>query len=381
MKSMIKRIIVGVCIGMILFFIKSCNVHAYETIYTNGGNCTPGDTPGIVDPNGNGWGNNHCFMPNQNTWVLSGDHSWYGENMNGNIYTVIADYYIGIETRSGVTMPAIYYNTARMSMTSNNLRCGVGSYRTGYDSTYSPTISNFKVEYLSGINPGNLSTRDTYHITFKYSQRLGTNRTGNGNMSCWFDIPGNSLLTQLNGNTVDNLLFTYVKDFRYSISDSADTGLLQTITSQNQTIINQNQQQITNQNTMIQQNQDIYNNITNQTQVITDTTVPSNNQIANAVDTLKVDVPSNITDVITIIPQTLQVIVNGFNNKCAGGYYLGDLFGHSLTIPCINPEQYLGSFIWGTIDAILCLCFIIPFSKHLVNTYNSFTTLEGRKIH
>lgn len=376
MKNMIKRIIVGVAIALIVGMLSGCKVvHAYETIYTNGGNCTPGDTAGIVDPNGNGWGNNHCFMPNTNTWVLSGEHAWYGENMNGNIYTVIADYYIGIETRSGVTLPAIYYNTARMSMTANNLRCGVGAYRTGYDSTYSPTISNFKVEYDSGINPGNLSTRDTYHITFKYTQRLGTNRTGNSNMSCWFEIPNNSLLTQLTGNTVDNLLFTYVKDFRYSISDSADTGLLQTITSQNQTIINQNQQQITNQNTMIQQNQDIYNNITNQTEVITDTTVPSSDKY----DFSKYNTSNGvISDLITMPIRLVQSFLNGFNSSCTP-FNLGNLLGTDLVLPCINIGSKLG-FVWNVIDSILSGVFIYIFGKSCVKKFNDITNMKENQI-
>lgn len=356
-KYIIKRILIGVGIILVLNFITGCKmVHAYETIYTNGGNCTPYNTPGIVDPNGSGWGSNYCFMPNTNTWVLSGDHAWYGENLNGNIYTVIADYYIGIETRAGVSTPSLYYNSARMSMTANNLRCGVGDYRTGYDSTYSPTISNFSVTYSAGINPNNTSTRDVYHITFKYSQRLGTNITGNRNLSCWFNIPSNSLLTQLYGNTVDNLLFTNVKDFRYSISDSADTGLLQTITSQNQTMIN-NQNTMINQNNQLIQNQqqtntNIQNNtnaINNQTETIKDTNISgANTEVQNLLNSIDATDNTGLTGVITA-PLS---IINNLSQGCSPINLTIPYIDANVSIPCMSTDVYPKMASGGLITTI-----------------------------
>lgn len=145
-----------------------------------------------------------------------------------------------------------------------------------------------------------------------------------------------------------------------------------------QTIINQNQQTINNQNTQINNQQTIINNQNETNNILNDSSIPSDSDSKiNGIIQSTQSQNANISDLVNFIPNTLRVIINGFNNNCTGGYSLGSLYGTELVIPCINPVDYLGSFLWGVIDSILCLCYLIPLSKFLINKYNDLTSMNN----
>ena len=110
---------------------------------------------------------------------------------------------------------------------------------------------------------------------------------------------------------------------------------------------------------------------------MTDSSTPNASQVENVLNLTHRD-NAKISDIVNFIPRYLQTFINNFSVSCPSvGYSLGSLFGTQLTIPCINPQEYLGSFLWGTIDAILCLCYLIPLCKFLVNKYNDLTSLKN----
>lgn len=145
---------------------------------------------------------------------------------------------------------------------------------------------------------------------------------------------------------------------------------------QGNTIASSQTSAIQQQTTAIQQQTQAQQETNN---LLKDTSTPSSSDVTNVTDKITNN-NANVSDLVNMIPNTLQVIVNGFQNGCSGGYSLGTLFGTELIIPCINPEQYLGSFLWGVIDAILCLCYLIPFAKFLVNKYNDLTSLKNARF-
>lgn len=128
----------------------------------------------------------------------------------------------------------------------------------------------------------------------------------------------------------------------------------------------------------INQNQTIINNQNETNNILNDSSIPSDSDSKiNGIIQSTQSQNANISDLVNFIPNTLRVIINGFNNNCTGGYSLGSLYGTELVIPCINPVDYLGSFLWGVIDSILCLCYLIPLSKFLINKYNDLTSMKN----
>lgn len=58
-----------------------------------------------------------------------------------------------------------------------------------------------------------------------------------------------------------------------------------------------------------------------------------------------------ITQLITLPVQLYTKILNGINGSC-NTFNLGNLWGSDLTLPCIEPQRYLGNTLWNTIDVL-----------------------------
>lgn len=175
-------------------------------------------------------------------WLYSMGNYWYGTG-NGNWLNVAIDQYVLYQVNPGMGMTDYLGNATRNTLTLDNLRCAVDGLGTNYDSTYIPQITNFKVilEKFTTNNTGYFSYR--YHITYNYSQQLSRTYNGSYNMSCWFERnPSNGLFLQITGGNTNGNVYSYYYDNRlqYSITSSPDTQLLNEITTQNNTIINQN---------------------------------------------------------------------------------------------------------------------------------------------
>lgn len=340
-KYIIRRVIVGVLITIILSFINSCEVHAEEwkssgasvtdITYTrsiaNIGNSSLYSFTSKLEANCTG---TSCSLNTSNTnFYLNyvqfnfAMNEWLANNLNWKITNTFT-----------INHPSFNSN--------DDVQCSVIN-GTGNCVVSRVESTKFKIEF-NGIISGHyfaitLSTPSSPDLSKTYDWQNG------GDDLKYFQMLGNSFNSSYNSGT-----FWY--------DDSPTT-----------TDVINNQ----NQNT-----QDIINSQNNINNSINDSSIPSDSdsKINNIVSSTQTQ-NANISELVNFIPNTLQVIINGFNNSCTGGYSLGSLFGTELVIPCINPVDYLGSFLWGVIDSILCLCYLIPLCKFLVNKYNDLTSLKN----
>lgn len=232
----IGRILAYIAIGLILIyfagFLNIANVDAYVYMrtYSPDGYLAPLSSSSIINVN-NSWVSGNSLVEG-NTWLYDVGQFWYGEGLHGNYLNVSADYYLGVETLPGYSLPSFAYfnNNSINTLKQSNLRCGIGNYASGYDGTYAPQISNFSVEYVTGYH--NAYSHDLIHIKFNYSQQLSKLVNINGsNMSCWFErTPSDGLFAQILAGTKSATLYTsYTSDFSYSVSTSPEYGKLQDI--------------------------------------------------------------------------------------------------------------------------------------------------------
>lgn len=83
-----------------------------------------------------------------------------------------------------------------------------------------------------------------------------------------------------------------------------------------------------------------------------------------------------ISDLIVIPVNVLQAIANASNKVCTP-YDLGSLWGYHIVLPCIEPEHYLGSALWTTIDLIFSGCMFFAISKWFTSAYYKFILLDN----
>lgn len=132
------------------------------------------------------------------------------------------------------------------------------------------------------------------------------------------------------------------------------------------------------------------NAVNNATNAINNNTNATNN-INNSINDSSVDDPTNsinnmsnkvasngtITQLLTLPIQLYQNILNSVNGSCSS-FNLGNLLGTSLLLPCINLQQLLGSTLYGIIDILCSGLFILAFRKKMVDIFNHMTSLNDR---
>ena len=86
---------------------------------------------------------------------------------------------------------------------------------------------------------------------------------------------------------------------------------------------------------------------------------------------------NSITQLLTLPIQMYQNILNAVSGSCSS-FSLGSLYDHNLTLPCINLENLLGSTLYGIIDILISGLFILSFRKKMVDIFNHMTSLNDR---
>lgn len=86
---------------------------------------------------------------------------------------------------------------------------------------------------------------------------------------------------------------------------------------------------------------------------------------------------NSITQLLTLPIQMYQNILNSVNGSCSS-FSLGSLYNHNLTLPCINLQNLLGSTLYGIIDILISGLFILSFRKKMVDIFNHMTSLNDR---
>lgn len=87
------------------------------------------------------------------------------------------------------------------------------------------------------------------------------------------------------------------------------------------------------------------------------------------------DSNSPVSDLITMPITLMQAYVNGFSSSCSP-VSLGTLYGYTLTLPCINLEEYLGGTLWSLIDALFSIFMVYNIAMLCVSIYESITSLD-----
>lgn len=87
---------------------------------------------------------------------------------------------------------------------------------------------------------------------------------------------------------------------------------------------------------------------------------------------------NNVISDLFLLPVTLyQKYLNTINNTCSS-FSLGNFLGTTITFPCINIQNYLGSSLYNTIDIIISGIFVLAIRKKFVDIFNNMTNLKDR---
>lgn len=153
---------------------------------------------------------------------------------------------------------------------------------------------------------------------------------------------------------------TYFGYKRLSFEGKVDPSTI--IVDQNTTIINQNNQ--TNEN---------LENIEN---TITDETPPTIDD--NTFGDIDVGTSGAVSGLITMPITLLNKLTNSLNDTCTPYTMPFGLTGgnETLTFPCIDLEDYLGSTIWNYMDLFICLFMGYEIAMLIISSFESITSLE-----
>lgn len=382
LKYILKRVAIGVLIFLIITFIKSCNVKAL----TNGGVVNGLTIPASssearffsLNSNGNVTEKGYSFLTNGDILYAIPSTPNYNYGTGGGAISLcnlslVNNYFYGVTYYFASAVSSDFVHPYYTSFTN---KLGIYSVPTGgsFDFTYVSVSNGVQKGTYSGLTPVG-DTIYSYTVIFK------ANKTDTCLYSAFSSSSKNLSATELAflGYTIENLGSQALTEQQITnIINNANSQVINNIQNSSSSIIN-NQNQNTQQ--IISSQQDTTDAINDLNDTIKDGSIPSDtdSKINNITSAITANQNSNIVQIATFIPQTLQQILNGFNNSCSGGYSLGTLYGTELILPCINPVDYLGSFLWGVIDSILCLCYLIPLCKFLVNKYNDLTSLKNMR--
>lgn len=106
-------------------------------------------------------------------------------------------------------------------------------------------------------------------------------------------------------------------------------------------------------------------------------TVQDSNETTTAFEEFESFLPENgvVTQLITL-PITLYTnILNNINGSCSS-FSLGNIFGESLSFPCINLKNILGNNLWQVIDILFSGFFVLVIARKLIKVFNNFSSMK-----
>lgn len=245
---MIKKLKINPMIFLLLILLFPIyNIKAYVRIDSNDGYLEP-NSYDITNVNTSWTWASGSQYNSTSPWLYSISNFIYLGPAKGSIINVNADFLFGIAYNSNVVdVNTSYLNTPRNTLNSNNLRCGIGDYKTGYYTGSSPIISNFNVSVVES-SVSSTRTQVLYRIKFNYKQDIQSVNINSTNFSCWFERnPSDGLFSQILNldSPYTNFRYYYYTGgnyyFNVSVSDDPNTAILNNISNQNTTIINQNE--------------------------------------------------------------------------------------------------------------------------------------------
>lgn len=261
---------------------------------------------------------------------------WYGGSVSGEYLDVVADYYVGFWVNGDNTIYN-YLPYSQNTLTAENLRCGIGDFRSGYDATYQPSVTDFKVELSDRVYEGAFQYQ--YHIKFKYHQRINPIVKSNTNLNCYFSVPSGKFFLQLKTANNNALRIGYYNSvFNWSVSDDPNSKLL--------TEINNNQKVTNEKLDIINNNQkDTNKKLDDVNKNLTDDTPPDTTGLGNASGWL----PAGPVDSILTLPlNVLNTIYTNLSKSCTAVTLPLPFVESSISLPC-------GDIIYSHIDGLSVL--------------------------
>lgn len=339
MKNIIKRIIVGVGIGLILGFINKCDVHAFtaqnftiDSVY---------DAQFVLHNNTT----KNQTVSNFTIGNLIGFRfgNWISSSITDSVNYAKFNFGSGLNSFSNNARSAHIYLLVR-SLAPINL-------------CYS-TISACEV---TGLQTNEINFTGYWYLLHYHS--FTSSYTGSYGQYLFFDSAGNGIEYNI---WIRNTLYYYDEYTNYETIlnqiNSTLSGL--SLTSVNNKLDNLNQ--ATQQQT---------EEIKNINDTLKDTSTPDSSEYNFSEN----NADNGVINQLVTMPITLtQAFLNGFNGSCTP-FNLGNLMGTDLIIPCINPGSYLGT-IWNIIDIIISGVFIYIFGKRLVKIFNDVTNMKENQI-
>ena len=342
MKNMIKRIIIGIIIGLVLMACRKYLFINASAATIGGQDC---DTPNIVTI-GSGYNNvavriwtNNIF-PNQS-------QVGYSNVVNRYVYVTAC-----------TDMPTLGYSFPSVWNSST------GSSATGVNIKFAGNLTSKTCTFSNGVK-GNVA-----YFKFRLVNQLLNVPTGSSNLTGLY----NDYMTFYIGTnrafsfTIQSMVDTY-DDFDI-YADDFDTSNLERI---NQALYDV---MVASSNSNYQALNNVNGSINNMNNNITDSSV---DDPTNDINNMSNKVASNgtITQLLTLPIQLYQNILNSVNGSC-NSFNLGNLLGTSLLLPCINLQQLLGTTLYGIIDILCSGLFILAFRKKMVDIFNHMTSLNDR---
>ena len=83
-----------------------------------------------------------------------------------------------------------------------------------------------------------------------------------------------------------------------------------------------------------------------------------------------------ISNLIVAPVNVLETILQATTNTCVP-YDMGTINGHRIVLDCIEPDDYLGSTLWTTIDILISFCLSYSIMKWLSSLYYGFVMLQN----
>lgn len=346
-KYILKRIIIGVALFLIFGLIKSCEVHALEirqkigNSYINGNNYFPVNTDGLT------------------------------KEMNIS--------YLYDLTDSSDYDYAIKYNL---------ISAPTGTGSNVYKKTY-----YFVLSYCSNVGA---SVVDIYNSNYNYidaNYGTGTVCHANGYVGQLFNAYLRMAPTSANiGNSGTQIIYfnnTLQLQSRFSYNGYIGFNALNILTYEEyqKAIDNRSllyQQQVLNDSINAMKNQAHQDSI-NEQNAINGVNSSLNNDSVDTADSKASEWASKslsdnaVANMVTMPITLLQAYLNGLNGSCSS-FSLGTLYGHELTLPCINLSSYFGSTLWGVIDILFSGFMIYALGRKFVKIFNDFTNLRDNQV-
>lgn len=256
------------------------------------------------------------------------------------------------------TLPTFYVQT-----TSLQNKC------SGNNTTASGTIwiqnapSGFTLNnnVLGQVQMHNSSTGTTNTCTYTIVNNVYINFscTGNynsGTSTLWVNGRGNYYST-------NNMYLNISNKLTYSCNDGGSTAIIENNNINTNKIIENNN---SNTNRIVEQQEETNNILKNED-------APNSNGFFNEVNALLDESP--ITNLVTLPLTLINAYISGFSSSCSA-FTLGTLYDHTLTLPCINPPDYIGNTLWLTIDGVTCIIIIYNIILMCIGIFESITSLD-----